>query len=239
MFEDALKRGMPLGWITGDEVYGNATALRNAIDAAGKRYVLAVASATPVWLQNPSKSLAKHVSDNAHAVTAAEAAMHVRKWERLCVEMGEKGSIIYDWALVRIREQNNKKPGRAGWLLLRRSVEQPVEIAYYLSNAQPDAKTSTLATVASTHFNIELCFKQANGETGLDHYEVRYYHSWHRHITMSMMVLAFLVVLCGRVTQVEDKKHLARAAQRRRNPPPDKCVFAVATPISGLQDSLV
>lgn len=206
MFEEALARGMPLGWVTGDEVYGNATALRNAIDKAGKKYVLAVASTTPVWPQNPSKLLAKRASSETRSVSVAEAIRQVKKWERLCVEMGEKGPIIYDWALVPIHEQADKKPGRAGWLLARRSVEQPEEIAYYLSNAGRDATSSALAKVASARFNIELCFKQAKGETGLDHYEVRYYHSWYRHITMSMMALAFLVVLCSRATQAEDKK---------------------------------
>jgi SRSO17 transposase len=197
MFEEALARGMPLG---------NAPALRNAIDKADKKYVLAVASTTPVWLQNPGKLLPKRVLGNQHSVSVGEAIKQVSRWERLCVEMGEKGPIIYDWTLVPIREQTNKKPGRAGWLLARRSVEQPEEIAYYLSNAGQTARISTLAKVASARFNIELCFKQAKGETGLDHYEVRCYKSWYRHITMSMMALAFLVVLCGRATQAEDKK---------------------------------
>ena len=136
----------------------------------------------------------------------AEAIRQVEKRERLCVEMGEKGPVIYDWALVPIHEQANKKPGRAGWLLARRSVEQPEEIAYYLSNAGSDATSSTLAKVGSARFDIELCCKQAKDETGLDHYEVRYCHSWYRHMTMSMMALAFLVVLCSRTTQAEDKK---------------------------------
>ena len=36
------------------------------------------------------------------------------------------------------------------------------------------------------------CFEEAKGETGLDHYEVRTWHSWHRHITLSMMAHAWL-----------------------------------------------
>jgi SRSO17 transposase len=60
-----------------------------------------------------------------------------------------------------------------------------------------------------------MCFKQAKGETGLDQYEVRQYRSWYRHITMSMMALAFLVVLCAQATQAEEeKKRTARAIKR-------------------------
>jgi hypothetical protein len=34
----------------------------------------------------------------------------------------------------------------------------------------------------------------AKNETGLDQYEVRSWRGWYRHITLSMMALAFLVV---------------------------------------------
>ena len=34
--------------------------------------------------------------------------------------------------------------------------------------------------------------EEAKGETGLDEYEVRHWHSWHRHITLSMMAHAWL-----------------------------------------------
>ena len=34
--------------------------------------------------------------------------------------------------------------------------------------------------------------EEGKGETGLDEYEVRYWHSWHRHITLSMMAHAWL-----------------------------------------------
>jgi SRSO17 transposase len=35
--------------------------------------------------------------------------------------------------------------------------------------------------------------EEGKGETGLDEYQVRYWHSWHRHITLSMMAHAWLV----------------------------------------------
>ena len=41
---------------------------------------------------------------------------------------------------------------------------------------------------------MEECFAEAKGEVGLDHYEVRRWDSWHRHITLSLLAHAFLVV---------------------------------------------
>ena len=42
---------------------------------------------------------------------------------------------------------------------------------------------------------VECSFQQAKGETGLDHYQVRRYDAWHRHITLAMLANAFLAVM--------------------------------------------
>jgi len=34
---------------------------------------------------------------------------------------------------------------------------------------------------------------------GLDHYEVRHYHGWYRHITLAMLALAYLAVVRSRL----------------------------------------
>lgn len=37
-------------------------------------------------------------------------------------------------------------------------------------------------------------FQTSKGQTGLDHYQVRQYTGWYRHITLSMLAHAFLTV---------------------------------------------
>ncbi|MGW4032020.1 hypothetical protein ACWEFL_22380 [Streptomyces sp. NPDC004838] len=39
---------------------------------------------------------------------------------------------------------------------------------------------------------MEECFQIAKAECGLDHYQVRLYRAWYRHITLAMAVLAYL-----------------------------------------------
>ncbi len=41
-------------------------------------------------------------------------------------------------------------------------------------------------------------------ETGLDHYEVRYWIGWYRHITLAMLALAYLAVVRARLRQEAD-----------------------------------
>jgi SRSO17 transposase len=42
---------------------------------------------------------------------------------------------------------------------------------------------------------VEECFGAGKNEAGLDNYQVRLYHAWYRHITLSMLALAFLAVI--------------------------------------------
>jgi SRSO17 transposase len=77
-------------------------------------------------------------------------------------------------------------------LLARRALSNAPEIAYYLASAPPHAALQTLAQVAASRYTVEQCIEEAKGETGLDEYEVRYWHSWYRHITLSMMAHAWL-----------------------------------------------
>ena len=109
--------------------------------------------------------------------------------------------ITYDWACQRVVESRDGLPGPDAWLIARRSLSDPTEIAYYLSNAPADTPLLKLAQVASTRYTVEQCIEEAKSETGLDEYEVRYWHSWHRHITLSMMAHAWLASVRCQATE--------------------------------------
>jgi SRSO17 transposase len=51
-----------------------------------------------------------------------------------------------------------------------------------------------LVRVAGSRRAIEEGFQQAKTEVGLDHYEVRRWPGWFRHITLALLAHAFLVV---------------------------------------------
>ena len=53
-------------------------------------------------------------------------------------------------------------------------------------------------------WKIEQCFETAKGECGLDHYEVRHWRGWYRHITLSMLAHAVLSVLRARGEKTPD-----------------------------------
>src|SRR4028119_2431376 len=49
--------------------------------------------------------------------------------------------------------------------------------------------------VAGMRWTVEESIQTAKGEVGLDHYEVRSWTGWYRHITLAMWAQAFLSVV--------------------------------------------
>ena len=202
MLQHAWAQGVPMVWVTGDEVYGNAPAVRDTVARAGKKYVLAVSAHTPVWRERVLRAAPTGEIPPWETVAAVVAGWAPRRWRRITVDEGEKGPRTYAWARERVRERRDGQPGPAGWLLARRSLAAPPDLAYYLSNASQHTSLLLLAKVASTRWSIETTIEEGKGEAGLDEYEVRYWHSWHRHITLSMMAHAWLAAI--RQTASED-----------------------------------
>jgi SRSO17 transposase len=192
--------------VTGDEVYGDSPRLRETIQTHGRFYVLAVSANTRVWTERPEvqepaeqtggrpRRAPRVVQDapKAQMVSEVVASLPSQAWKRLAVMEGEKGPIFYHWARTRVVESRDRLPGPQVWLLTRRSLSDPKQLAYYLAYAPDRTSLEALVRIASKRYTVEQCLEEAKGETGLDEYEVRFWHSWYRHITLSMMAHAWL-----------------------------------------------
>jgi SRSO17 transposase len=202
MLQQAWALGVPGRWVVGDTVYGQDPTLRTRLEACAPavHYVLAVPSTTPIWQIQPvvptAAGTVRLTRRWAGSTVAALAdGLPQSAWRRLAVAAGTKGPRTYDWVAVRVVLGEHGWPAGQRWLLVRRSVAEPTERAYYLSNAPPETPLGTLARVAASRWPIEQGFEEAKGETGLDHYEVRRYDSWYRHITLSLLAHTFLADL--------------------------------------------
>lgn len=130
------------------------------------------------------------------------AGQEAEHWHRLSVGQGSKGPRLFAWARVELDQPEQE--GWQHWLLVRQSLmagEQPAKRAYVLVFAPAGTTLAQMATAIGTRWTVEQCFEEGKGEVGLDHYEVRSWQGWHRHITLCMLAHAFLVVLC---TQSQD-----------------------------------
>jgi SRSO17 transposase len=195
MLTRALDAGVPAGWVTADEVYGQNAALRLALEERGLPYVLAV----PV----NQYTIAATGPIAQTRVDALSTALPETAWTRLSAGAGAKGPRVYDWARIPIRPFS--EPDRY-WLLVRRSLTDG-ELAHYLCFAPPDTSLGDLVAVAGRRWAIEESFQTAKSEVGLDHYQVRRYPAWYRHITLAMLAHAYLTVTRATTT---DPKAQAR-----------------------------
>jgi SRSO17 transposase len=192
MIARALQAGVRPRWVLGDAVYGSDYKTRRFLESQGQPYVLAVRSQQRLW-----KDLTPQRVDQIAETIPPEA------WQRLSIAEGAKGPRIYDWAAGKFGAPT--ETGLVHWLLIRRSVDDPNERAYYLCAAPPDATAQDLAVAASQRWAIECCFESAKQKTGLDHYEVRSWHGWYRHVTLSILALAMLAVIRAATAEPKQK----------------------------------
>lgn len=61
--------------------------------------------------------------------------------------------------------------------------------------------------VSDRHWHRYRAGQGAKGQVGLDHYQVRGWRAWHRHITLAMLALAFLAALAA-LQPARDEEHM-------------------------------
>jgi FOG: Transposase len=201
MLARALDSGFSPAWVLADEIYGSDSKFRWFLEERRQPYVLAVSSQQRIWVELKQKRL-----DTIAKEFPAEF------WFRMSAGNGSKGPRVYDWAAASFGVP--MEGGLRRWILFRRSIEKPEELAYYLCLAPADTTAQELVEAAGRRWSIECCFEAAKQETGLNEYEVRSWHGWYRHITLSMLALAFLAVVRAKTAEKQPGKKRTRNSCR-------------------------
>lgn len=185
MWHRARKAGMIFAWITADTVYGNSPVVRQNFERERQAYVLGI----------PSTEIVK-VGWEPLMVDYLATKLSPDEWVTHSASPGSKRPRIDHWAVVPIAE---KAPmGWQKWVLFRRSHSPDRELSYYRVMAPEFCSLVDFVRVAGSRWRIEECFESAKGEVGLDHYEVRSWTGWYRHITLACLAHAFLSVMRSR-----------------------------------------
>ena len=182
----ALASPLPIAWVTADSAYGQEWRFRRMLEEAGVGYVLAVPKSQHVHALGRIDFAITQAPDDA--------------WERHSCGDGAKGPRVYDWAAARlpaIADFDGDTTAHHRWVLARRSLARPDEIAYYLAYAPAGTTVAELVRIAGSRWAIEEAFQAAKNECGLDQYEVRRYPGWYRHITLAMLAHAFLAAMAA------------------------------------------
>jgi hypothetical protein len=187
MLQRVWEAQLPIAWVVGDSVYGENRDLRTWLHDHGYAYVLEVPCDEPVGVMAPDgRRRLMHVAD--------VPALLKLSWQCLSMSEGTKGPRLFDWACVPIL--HHWQPDGQHWLLLRRSLTDAQDTRYYLVFGPPTTTLEEMVHASGGRWHIEEDFENAK-DMGLDHYEVRSWIGWYRHITLVLLAQAFLTGICA------------------------------------------
>jgi SRSO17 transposase len=209
MLERAFAAQVPAGWVTGDAVYGDDGDLRRWLEQGRHAYVLAVSCDHPIWQTGEQRRADAVIGEQDGAA-----------WTRLSAGAGSQGERLYDWACIQLPYES--APGRTPWLLARRSLSDPQELAYYRALGPAGTALEELVQVAGGRWAIEESFGEAKGTVGLDQYEVRRWQAWYRHVTLALLAHAYLAVTRRLSTTAPTRAGLVAEGSLKGGPAPSQ-----------------
>ena len=187
-------------WVGMDSFFGKDAAFRDAI-SKNYDYFADIPANTNVWLQRPEIGLPPYKGKGPYPQKekALTDPMEVRKlakdqalaWETVNLGEGAKGPIFAEVLLLRVIECRDNMPGPECWLFLRK--QEDGKIKYAFSNAPADTPQEELLTASTLRWSIEQLFQEGKSHLGMDHYETRSYPGWHRHMTLVILIMHFLL----------------------------------------------
>ena len=196
MIKAVYEANVKFSWVTADSIYGDFRDIGMWLESISKGYVMAVSGKAYVW-----RGFAQE------RVSTILDSLPEEGWRRLSAGTGTKGERFYDWLLIPVNDPPSQ--GYKRGLLVRRSISKPDDVRAFICFYPESASLNTLASIAGTRWTIEQCFEEAKGEVGLDHYEVRSYNGWYKHITLSCWALALLTVLKINATETNFQEAIA------------------------------
>jgi SRSO17 transposase len=222
-------RGVPHGWVTGDDEFGRPSKFRATLRRRRERYVLDVPCNTLVRVCEPGTGAARAKRKGPRPrgrprkppfvrVDQWAAAQPAAGWQRLELRAGELGPLLVEVLHAEAETRQGRRVGVRERLLVIRTVEANPKTHYCLSNAPPEVPWEDCASARMERRRVEEMFALGNGEVGLNHYEVRSWAGWHHHMTLSLLALWFLVLERQQVGEKNPGDHCAAGAGDLQSP---------------------
>lgn len=204
MLGGARDAGMKAAWVVADSAYGDTRRLGMFLEEREQPYVRALSGKAHVWAgfyQHRISAVLDALRQGDPALEKAGGGVYPFGWSRFSAGNGSKGPRLYDW--LRLPLNPPLQEGFQRWLVVRRSIEDPDELTVYTIFAPAGTTLAELAKAAGMRWRVEIGFEEAKGEVGLAHYEVRSWHGWYRHITLSLFAHAFLATIRAEGIDIE------------------------------------
>lgn len=176
----AGRNGLRFDWLTFDEGYGAMVPLLAVFAFAGQKFVGEI----PVNFSVDTPRGPRRVDQ----VLSRRRAERGRRY-RL------KRETVNDQIWRAVRKPVLVRGHR--YTLVVAINESTAEVKYFVANGP--ASLTRLLAVAFRRWTVEHCFRVAKQEIGLMHFEGRHYAALLRHLTLSVLVMAFVAIQTDRV----------------------------------------
>jgi SRSO17 transposase len=198
--------GVRFSWVGIDGGYGKEPHFLSSLDADGEQFVADVHKDQVIYLDDPApyipertspkgRTPSRHVTEaQPFQVEAWAAAQPEASWQRVTTRNTTKGQLQVDLLAQQVWVWNKEESRARQWfLIVRREVDSRETIKYSLSNAPTDTAIERLAFMQGQRYFVERAFQDAKGSSGMDHYQIRGWHSWHHHMALVMMSMLFML----------------------------------------------
>jgi len=203
LLADAVTAGVPVSWCTADAVYGRDRELREYCEQHTIGYALGLPCSFRVTL--PSRAKVR--------VDATRKILTSHSWQIASCGPGSKGERRYAFAWLATARPRH-------FLLIRRSLSNPTEVAYFFCfvPAHVPATLGVLVAVCGRRWTVEEDHEFGKDQFGFDQSQARLYNPIMRHIVLVMAALA----ICA-VTTAHSRAHTdpLPTPTSRTQPPPD------------------
>ena len=200
----ARRSGLRFDWVGVDGGYGKSLEFLQWLQEQGETFVADIHSDQHIYLSDPvpyfpvqgrGRPRMYHTSDSQ----SVEVRKWIKKqpassWRRKTLRNTTKGKLIVEVLHQRVWLWDKHGATSHCWhLLVRRELNSPGTIKYCLSNAPERTSVIRLVQMQSQRFWIERAFQDAKSHIGMAQYQARQWQSWHRHMTLVMMAMQFML----------------------------------------------
>jgi len=180
MIRRACRSGVRFRWLVGGRDYGADPLLRDFCVEERIPYVLEVPADAPIALADGTAVVPQRVV----------AAMHEYAFERRPGGSGD-GVPPWEWAATDLPGGDRELQPV---LLVGRPVDARDKLSFFLCRTPASTTLGELIHAAGLRTAVAESVAEARERAGLDHYEVRKYVAWYRHMTLAMLANAMLAV---------------------------------------------
>jgi len=210
--------GVPAAPVVADAGYGDTTAFREALAAAGLAYVVGVKQETTAWPPGegphppkrwrgrgrPPTGMRRTATHAPQRLQQLAGALPPTAWRVVRWREGTRGPQRSRFARIRVRpahrDARRPTPRPEEWLLIEWPRGAPEPTKYWFSTLPATTALPALVRRAKLRWRIERDYQELTDELGLDHFEGRGWRGFHHHGALCIAAYAFLAAERARLS---------------------------------------